>query len=244
MYLLGFLFIVITIALVLVAEFAPLKTERFSARRMSSVEEMHDQIELSVEEGAQLMIGVGSGNLVDETTVSTLNAQVTAKHILTTTSYNDVPPVVSSADGTTFLLNQDLIKNYTNYQPKQMSQMNHLDGVDAMSYAVGISSTVRDEPVSFCALEGDFGEELMLINDAVLQENMAASFVSTNNLIGQAVSVPSIENMMLGEEFFAVNTYLATPKKRILRLLVHDVLRWLAIVLLILITLLNLLGVL
>ena len=244
MHLLGFLFIVITIVLVLVAEFAPLKTNRFSARRMKSVEEMHDQIELSVEEGAQLMVGVGSGNLIDETAVSTINAQITAKHILNTTSFNDVPPVISSGDGATFLMNQDLIKNHSTYQTRQLNQMNHLDGVDAMSYAVGVSSTVRDEPISFCALEGDFGEELMLINDAILQEKGIESFVSTNNLIGQAVSVPSVENMMLGEEFFVINTYLGTPKKRILRLLVNDVLRWLAILLLILITLLNLLGVL
>lgn len=241
MYLLGLLLILITIALILVAEFAPIKTKRFSFRRMKSMEKMREHIELSVEDGSQLMLGVGSGSLADETAVTTLNAQRTAKHILATTSNNDVPPVISSGDGSAFLVNQDLIKNNTPYRRTTIGQMNRLDGVDAMSYAVGIASTVRDEDVSFCAMEGDLGEELMLINEAVIQEKID-SFVSTNNLLGQAVSVPSVDEMMLGEEYFSINAYLENPRKRIKRLLVHDILRGLVIVLLIVFTLVNLVG--
>ena len=241
MQLLGFLFILITIVLVLIFEFAPLKTNRFAIRRMKSIEDMRDQIELSVEDGSQLMMGVGSGGLTDENTVATLNAQITTKHILTTTSYNDVAPVISSGDGTSFLLNQDLIKNHTNYHKKEIDEMNRLDGVDPISYAAGVSSTVRDEKISFCVMEGNFGEELMLINDAVIQEGID-SFVSTNNLIGQAVSVPSVDEMMLGEEFFVINTYLDEPQKRVKRLIVHDLLRLTAIVVLVIVTLINIAG--
>lgn len=241
MHLLGFIVIIIVVFFLLLVEFMPIKENRFAARKMPAIDRMRRHIELSVEDGSQLIVGVGNGSLIDENSVATLSGQLTAKRVLKTTAFNDVAPVLSSGDGTAFLINQDLISNHTNYKNDEIAKMNRLDGVTPMSYALGFASTVRDENVTFCIVEGNYGEEIVLVTDSVLEKDTNA-FVSTNNLIGQAVAVPFEDDMMIGEEFFIVNTYLGSPKDRLKEVLVHDALRAVVVVAIVIATLANIVG--
>ncbi len=179
-----------------------------------------------MEQGTRIHLGLGRAAVGNPNYGSTLAGLNTLESITRSTLFADQTPVITSGDGTTSLLGQDVIKAVYRKEstidrvPQDGSQ---LVGVTPFAYAGGSIPVISSPEVSANILIGHFGVESGLLTTAS-QTDSIQTLGATDSLPAQSVFNAS-EDTLLGEETFALPAYLDQKPSMLASLMVQDLLR-------------------
>ncbi len=209
---------------------------RFRLRQLQAMNQMRRALGASVEQGKRVHISLGSVNLLDPVSASTVASLTSSEHMILHTIAGDLPPIVTSGDGSVAILSQDVLSKIKVQSPSadtNPSTSGSLTGLTPWSYAAGAMTPIKDKHSSTNIFLGHFGPEAALMLDAAEQSG-SLQVAGSDNLAGQAVMYAAAQESLLGEEVFAVTGYLQPKGTARAGLKVQDLLRWLFIGVLIL----------
>jgi hypothetical protein len=222
--------IAIVAALLLILTLWKRKSQK-TFRNIPALTRFHRAMGLSVEDGTRLHISVGHGSLLTPRGGSALAALSALRHVVERTSSSDRPPVASSGDPAIALLAQDTLQaGYAAAGAEELyvPTTGRLTGLSPFSFAAGAMPIIRDENVSANIMLGHFGPEAGLIVEAAERENVV-TIGASDDLSAQSILFASAQDPLIGEELYAVGTYLSGDASHTASLTVQDVLRWVII---------------
>jgi hypothetical protein len=196
-----------------------------------------------VEDGTRLHVSIGHGALTTAQSASAFAGLTLLRRLAELTSAGDQPPIVTSGDTTLAILSQDTLKTASQAAAMGAYDQNagRLTGLTPFSYAAGAMSEIRDENISANVLMGSFGVEAALLTDAAERAN-TFTLAASDNLATQAVLYASAQEPLIGEELYAAGAYVDAGPMHVSSLAVQDILRWLAILAILVGALLKLFG--
>ena len=200
---------------------------------------------LSVEDGKRLMVALGSQSLLTRNAGAALAGLGLLRAVSAKAAVSDRPPVAVTGDPAVALLAQASIHSAFRaagatefFQPVS----GRLTGLTPFSSAAASMPILHDEGVSVAVLLGQFGPEAALLADAA-NRSEALLIGGTGDLAGQSVLYATASELLLGEELFAAPALTGGSPASSASLAVQDVLRWAAVLGLIIGVALKLLGI-
>lgn len=222
---------VVFLAAVLMVAFAILRAKNPpSYRNIIAFDRLRRAVGRLVEDGSRLHVSLGRGGLVTPQGASALAGLSLLRRLAELTSAGDKPPIATSGDAALTILSQDTLQGAAEnsgqlgFDPSA----GRLTGLTPFSYAAGVIPSIHDENVSATILMGNFGLEAALLTDAAERAN-TFSLAGSDNLAAQAVLYATAQEPLIGEEIFAAGAYADSGPVHIASLAVQDILRWLAI---------------
>ena len=214
-------------------------------RKIPPIARFKRAIGLSVEDGSQVHVSLGSPDLTEPASTSALVGLSTLHRVGQLSSTSDQPPVCTSGDGGFALLSKDVLHGVaveTNTHEAYDANRGWLTGITPFSYALGAMEVIADPGVKTNILVGNFGPEAALLSTAA-EKRQSFTLNASHSLVGQAIFMATSRDVLLGEELYAVPAYLAYRPAHIASLRVQDILRFLVGGALLLGALLKVLGV-
>ena len=214
--LIGFGFASLTIILIFVFWFWAKQTGTPPPLRdVGAYKDLPQRIGEAVENGKRIHMSLGSGAIGTTKTTGALAGLTVLDIIAESATLSDLPPVITSGDGSSAFLAQDALRRaYT--QLNAMDRYDHLGGLMAgatpLSYAAGLMSTFSDENVTASLLIGTFGNEVALMADAGSRQDDAQLIIGTDDVQGQAAAYISADTALIGEDVYASGAYLVGGK--------------------------------
>jgi hypothetical protein len=199
-------------------------------RHLPGYEAVNSDVGASVEAGTRVHMALGEGQIIGVGAEAELAGLSALAKIAQAASVSDRPPVATSSDGVTSLLAQDVM--YSTYRQMRVEErfdhdLGRLTGLGPAGYTAGAMVTPREEKVSATFLLGAMGAEAALIADTGAQRGSVIAAVT--DPVGQAAVFATTDNPLLGEELFAAGAYLKVSRFHAASLQAQDVMRWLAI---------------
>jgi hypothetical protein len=224
----------------------PESAPRRTLREIPAFTRLSRSVGLAVEAGQRLHVSLGRGGLSGIPATSALVGLVMLRRIARATSVSDQPPIATSGDGALGVLSQDTLHStYAQigsagaYDPAA----GQVTGLTPFSYAAGVLPVVYDQQVSATVLAGHLGAEAALITDAA-ERSGGISVAGSDSIPGQAVVFVSASEPLLGEELYAGGAYLQAGSAHTASLRAQDVMRWLIVLAILVLSALELMGVL
>jgi hypothetical protein len=237
---------VVFISAALMAAFAMLRAKKsIPYRSIPAFDRLRRAIGRLVEDGSRLHVSLGRGDLVTPHGASAFAGLSLLRRLADLTSAGDKPPIATSGDAVLAILSQDSLQSaaenssLVGFDPSA----GRLTGLTPFSYAAGVIPSIHDENVSATILMGNFGLEAALLTDAADRVS-TFSLAGSDNLAAQAVLYATAEEALIGEEMFAAGAYADSGPVHLASLTVQDILRWLAILVMLGGALLKIAGVL
>ena len=230
--------------LMLIFTFWGTDNPRRALRSIPAFKQLHRMIELSVEDGSRLHISMGRSGILGPEAAAAFAGLTLLRQAADIAADSDQPPIATTGEGTVMLLAQDLLRNRyrrLGIPDSEQTTLVQTTGLTPFSYAAGVLPLILDRKVSSSAMAGSFGEEAGLITSAA-QTSGSFSFGTSDSLTGQAIYFASAEQPLLGEELFATGAYMKAGPTHQASLRAQDILRWVAVALLIITAFLPLLG--
>lgn len=229
--LVGLTLVILALALMLLFALSRQLRTRQGFRSIPALQHMRRTIGLSVEAGKRVHVSVGQSNLLGTNGTAALAGLGTLERIAQLSMVSDRPPVATSGEGSLSILTQDTLRAaYRNgnaldqYDPHR----GRLTGVTPFSFIAGAITTIPGDQVSTNILVGSFGAEVGLLCESADQHENA-TVAGSDTLPGQAVLYAAAQDVLLGEELYAVPAYLQAGPVHSASLRVQDVLRWVII---------------
>lgn len=206
-------------------------------RSIPAFHHLRRSIELSVEDGSRLQIGLGRGGLLGPQSAAAFAGLTLLRQVAEITADSDQPPIATSGEASIMLLAQDTLR--VTYRRLGIRDHYHLrlaqtPGLTPFSYAAGTLPLILDRSVSGSALVGSFGSEVGLMAGASQRRN-GFTLAGSDSLSSQAILFASADEPLIGEELYAAGAYMSAGNAHQASLRTQDLLRWL-IILLILVT--------
>jgi hypothetical protein len=204
-------------------------------RSLAGFEEILADIGRSVESGTRIHMALGRGEIAGPGAEAEFAGLSALRKVAQGASVGDRPPVVTSGDGATSLLSQDVM--YSAYRELRTEErfdpdLGRLAGLGAMGYAAGAVAVADEENVSATLILGAMGPEVALIADSGSRRGTVVAGVT--DPIGQAAAYVTADYPLVGEELFAVGAYLRVHPSHGASLLAQDLLRWIVILIILL----------
>ena len=147
-------------------------------------------------------------------------------------SKNDVPPIVTTGDGSLMIASQDSLRGaYANVDRESDF---HLDMVrfqaassEPIAYAAGVTIEVEREDLSGNIMVGRFGSEIVFVAEAAERASLE-QILGSDDPIALGAMMPVTDKLLIGEELFAAAAYLHQKPISLAGLKVQDTLRLLA----------------
>lgn len=201
-------------------------------RRISGYDQLATQVGQAVESGGRVHISLGSGSIYGDNTGTTLAGLAMLDYVADASSISDLSPVATTGDATTLPVISDTIRRaYARKDvPEKFESISaRLVSLDPYSMAGGTTSLIVDDDVRANVLVGSFGPEMALPAEAG-QRRRIPQVAGSDRLEGQAVAYIMADHPLIGEEMFVSRAYLTRDPSAIAALAVQDVLRWVAII--------------
>lgn len=244
----GLVLVLVTAALMGLFSLPPRKgkTPRSPAafRPIAGLQRLRRALGLAVENGTRLHISLGKASGISTSNAASLAALSTLERVAQLSSVSDRPPVATTGDGALSILSQDTLRAaYRAMNALDQFDLNRgrLTGVTPFSYVAGTLPVVHNEAVSTNILIGNLGPEAALLAEASERER-AFTLAASDSLPGQAVFYAVAEEVLIGEEVYALPAYLQAGPIHRASLRVQDILRWVVIGLVVAGALLRVLG--
>jgi hypothetical protein len=226
------LWIGLSLVLLLVFSLRERNRAKGGYRQIGAFDQLRRTIDLSVEDGSGMHISLGRGGFLGLEAASAFAGLTLLRQIANIAADSDQPPIATTGDGSLMILAQDSMQNV--YKKLGISDQYYLrlvqtSGLTPFSYVAGALPRILDRGVSASAFVGSFGEEVGLLT-AGTQISGGFSFGGSENLTGQAVVFVSADQSLLGEEIFASGAYTDAGPVHRASLRVQDMLRWFAII--------------
>lgn len=199
-------------------------------RNIPAFDRLRRAIGRLVEDGSRLHVSLGRGELVTPHGASALAGLSLLRRLADLTSAGDKPPIATSGDAALAILSQDTLQgaaensSLVGFDPSA----GRLTGLTPFSYAAGVIPSISDENVSATILMGNFGMEAALLTDAADRAG-TFSLAGSDNLAAQAVLYATAGEPLIGEEMYAAGAYSESGPFHAASLTAQDILRWLAI---------------
>jgi len=201
-------------------------------RQITAYEALARQVGQAVESGGRVHISLGSGSINSDDTGTTLAGLAMLDYVADASSISDLSPIATTGDATTLPVLSDTIRRA--YARKDVSSKfetisARLVSLDPYSMAGGTTSLIVDDDVRANVLVGSFGPEMALPAEAG-QRRRIPQVAGSDRLQGQAVAYAMADHPLIGEEMFVSRAYLTRDPSAIASLAVQDILRWIAII--------------
>jgi len=214
-------------------------------REIAALTHLRRAAGLAVEDGTRLHVSLGRGGLLTPRGAGPLAGLALLRGLAEQASVSDRPPVVTSGEGALSALSQDTLESAyraagaeEQYQPIN----GRASGLTPFSYAAGAMSITRDEYVSTTVLLGDFGPEAALLADAA-ERDRSVLVAGASDPAAQAGLFASASDPLIGEELFAATAYLNADAAQHASLSVQDILRWVIILALLILSAAKFFGI-
>lgn len=224
----------------------PLKgRSRRALRPISAFQHLRRAIGLAVEDGKRLHISLGKASILEPTNASALVGLSALERIAQLSLASDRPPMATSGEPVLALLSQSAMQaayRINNALDQYDSDRGRLAGVTSLSYIAATLPVIHSDQVSTNILVGNFGPEVALLSEAA-QRQRSFCLAASDSLPAQAVMFASAQEVLIGEEVFALPAYLQAGPFHLASLRVQDVLRWGIVLFLLVGAVLKLVGV-
>ncbi len=202
-------------------------------RQITSVRRLIKAIDQSTADGKRVHIGLANGQFLSPMNASALAGLEVLRQVELDCLASESPAVATSSDAPSIMLAHDVIHvinrtrgQETLYDPGLARQT----GVNPLTYAVGTAAANRNEGVQTQLVMGDFGPEILYLHDSMSKADGYSLSVS-NSIAGQTAAYAISDDVLIGEELFALPAYLSGRKLHAASVLTQDILRWIAIIL-------------
>ncbi len=198
-------------------------------------------VELAVEDGTRIHVAIGRGDVLSPRGASAMVGLSLLRQIALVASESDHPPLATSGDGLLGILSQDTLRasfNDLNLGSSFEPTYGRVTGLTPFSYAAGTMPMIFDEAISANLMIGSFGSEAALIASAG-ERSQTRTLGGTDNLPGQAVLYAAAHEPLIGEEIYAGGAYMGANEMHEASLHTQDVIRWVAIGLVIIFSLIG-----
>lgn len=186
---------------------------------------------LHISPGAGL---IGGGEGTRGNTAEMIAGLNTAERVAAESALNGAPVLVSSADAVAHLALRGAVRQAYQVagqtQDYDASRVQLLAQSDDLAYAAGVTALYARQPLEASVLIGSFGQEFLLIGEDGAQRNLP-QVAGTTGTVALPLMQLTTPNTLIGEEIFAAESYLTPQPSAQARLLTQDVLRTVAIVL-------------
>lgn len=214
-------------------------------RKLDPLKRFLNLIGFSIEQGKRLHISLGRAKIEQISGASSIISLHALKKLSSLSNMTDKPPIVTSGSGDLSILTQDILKNsykLNNALEKYDKNLVYMPGFTRYSYVAGLMTDFSEDLANQTVI-GHIGPEIGLIFDTSQKRNIY-SFAATDSLPGQSVSFAMADEVVFGEDIFAIPANLEESTINNASLQTQDFLRILAIVILIFSSLLKLVGIL
>ncbi len=200
-------------------------------REVAVWKQLPDVIGAAVESGRRLHLSLGHGVLGQPDTATLLAGLNTVSQVAAVTVVSDKPPVITTADGATALLAQDLVRQA--YRQQNAGEQYRDDaarvvGLSPLSFNGALTAVVKDEAIAGSVFVGSVGAEVALLAEAG-QRAGAPTLAGSDNVTGQAILFAAAEHALLGEDVYSAGAYLSRAPEHVASLRTQDVMRWLIV---------------
>jgi hypothetical protein len=241
----GFAFVLLFFGLIVVFLFLGRRRTRRNLRDIPAFARLVRGVGLAVEAGQRLHLSLGHGGVSGPQGATALVGLSMLKRIARAASISDKPPVATSGEAVQAILSQDTLSSAYHeigaddqYDPNS----GQLCGVTPFSYAAGALPVIYDQQVSVNVLVGSFGSEVALLTDAAERKG-STTLGGSENLPAQAVLYATTQEPLIGEELYASGAYLQAGPVHLASLRAQDILRWILIGAILLLSAAKLVGV-
>ncbi len=198
----------------------------------------------AVETGRGAHFSLGRGSLVTSASPVSI-ASLTALDYLTEDGCaSDVPPLITSGDGTLHLAAQDSLRGAfkkarrsDEYKPAMARFL--ASNEFSSAYATGATDVINSEQLGSNLLIGRYGPELTIIAEAGIR-NELQQVIGTDDPTAMALAMATTDKVLLGEELYAAGAYLKGEPAQLATLLLQDIFRIIAIIGILLAAIINL----
>ncbi|MGB9593203.1 MAG: DUF6754 domain-containing protein [Anaerolineae bacterium] len=223
------MFILLLLVLPLLALFASqLRAgKRIPLRPIRAFERLGTLIGQSAETGQPVHMSLGVGGVVDPSTAESLAGLALMEHVATEATACGAPLTVTVSDPTLLPLAQDTSRRAWETHPYQYQVQEpeaRLIAPDPTAYAAGVMDILLGERVAANIMVGRFGPEYLLMGETGVKSRVPQVVGAADPQVLPFVHATADE-MLIGEEMFAVGAYLRPKTAHIASLRVQDWLR-------------------
>lgn len=209
---------------------------------------LHKQAGRAVESGSQVHVTLGRGGLHEAGGPTSLAALTILDTLAQEGCASNAPPIVTVGEGTLFPAGQDSLRapyersgRVATY-PRETVQF-VADQTAPMAYAAGTADVIKHQNITSTIALGHFGSELALIAEASGRANVQ-QIIATTDPIAISLATAITAETLPAEDLLAAGAYLQGTPIHLASLKAQDILRSLAILVILLVALLHLFGLL
>jgi hypothetical protein len=231
LYALGFIFASAVLLVIFYLLVRRRGARNVGLREVEALKSLPGMVGAAVETGKRLHLSLGSGALGQSDTATTLAGLNTAGQIATVAVVSDKAPVVTSTDGATALLAEDVVRTMyrdQNAADRYTGDVARVAGVSPVSFSAALSTLVNEEAVSGTVLVGPVGPEAALLAEAGRRAG-ATTLAGTDNVSAQAALFAAADQALIGEDVYAAGAYLGRDTGHVASLQTQDIVRGLLI---------------
>jgi hypothetical protein len=232
-------FLILTFAIALPFVYARLVTggRTIERRPLPALDQLNAALARAAETGKPIHLSPGAGALHGATIdPESLAGLVLAQRIASAAARRGATITASSGDAVSHLALRGMIRvAYRNagysedFQPDNI----HLYADhDPLAFAAGLGNRYVAETMEASVTVGAFGETYLLAGEQGRQ-HLIPQVAGTTNPISLAAAILTADGTLLGEEIYAAEAYIAPTPLGIARLLTHDAIRLLLIIIII-----------
>ncbi|MHB8134074.1 MAG: DUF6754 domain-containing protein [Anaerolineaceae bacterium] len=221
------------------------KKKWLKIRDLPSVKNFYKIIGFSIEQGKRIHISIGNSKIEHLSGAASLISLLTLKKLSELGNLSDKPPIITSGNGDLSILSQDIIKNsYKSNNSFEKFDKNrvYMTGPTRFSYISGTLSANSDD-IGTQTIIGHIGPEIGILLDDANKKHIA-TMAATDSLPGQSVSYVMADEVVFGEDIFAIPANIQENSINNASLQTQDFLRIIAIIILIFSCVLKLVGIL
>jgi len=211
-------------------------------RLLPAFQGLHGEIGYAAESGGTIHIALGSGGLIGEDAITSLAGIEVVEALADTAVLYNSPPIITVGDPTLLPLVQDILhRAYERHGLKKRYDPGQVRFVapSPMAYAAGAASTVATEDVTANMMAGAFGAEVSLIADAGARRDLP-QLAAAADLDAIGALYPTTDRLALGEELYTASAQMTGSGRGWLML--HDIVRLIVVITIVVLALLNISG--
>jgi hypothetical protein len=208
--------------------------------------DLADQVGRAAEEGTFIHVTLGSRSLVGEQAMTSLVALEGLTGLTDLSAAYDTPPIITTGDPTLYVLADDWMRrayarlgNVSRYRPTLVQFV----AASPVTYAAMAGTYLYEKGVGSSVVLGGFDQEVTFLTDVAARRSVP-TVGGTTPVEGMSALFPALPDdlVVLGEEFFAGGAA-ATGRTTFWSVLrVENMLRWLVVGGMIVLTVLTVLG--
>lgn len=196
-------------------------------RGIDGVFDLQRNLEAAAEAGKTVHFSPGTGGLADGLSLQTLAGIDVLKEVSAKSALAGPPLVATTASALVLPVLEGTIRRAyaeTSSGTGYEAENNRFISPDPVAYAAGVMRVVESENVGYNVMVGSFGDEYLLMGEAAARQD-AKQLVATADWRALPFVVASANYPLIGEELFALSSYLRPLPARIGSLMAQDFVR-------------------